>query len=346
MNEELFETRKKDHIRISLREESQSLAHQDWERVKLIPDALPELDFAEVSLAVESLGRVWPTPFFVSSMTAGHSESLNINSILAEACSQRGWMLGVGSQRRELEDLEAHQEWRQILQSFPSVQLASNIGLSQLITTPLATIQKLVEHTQAVALFVHLNPLQECLQPEGTPQFKGGLATLEKLCKTLSIPVIVKEVGSGVSVRVAQRLAEVGVAAIDVSGRGGTHWGRVEGLRTEATSPQALAAQTYKDWGVSTPRALYQLADKNLGTTEVWASGGIRNGLQAVQSLAMGAKRVGLAKPFLEKALLGVGSVVQLMEQLEYELTIGLFCMGIKNISELKQRKVWVWEKE
>lgn len=346
MNEELFETRKKDHIRISLMDESQSLAHDDWSRIQLIPEALPEMNLDEVTLNVESLGRVWRSPYFVSSMTAGHSDSLNLNSILAEACSEKGWLLGVGSQRRELNDDNASKEWKAIRQRYPRVHLASNIGLSQLISTPVAKIKSLVEHTEALSLFVHLNPLQECLQLEGTPQFKGGLRAIETLTKELGIPVIAKEVGSGLSVATARRLAEVGVAAVDVSGRGGTHWGRVEGLRAPVQSPQSLAAETFKDWGVSTPRALYQLSDIKLGRTEIWASGGVRSGLQAAQCIAMGANRVGLARPFLEKALLGVESVVQLMNQLEYELKISLFCTGTKEIGELKQRKVWVWEKE
>jgi isopentenyl-diphosphate delta-isomerase len=304
VNGELFENRKQDHIRISLREESQSYASTDWERVVLQPEALPDLDLSEVSIGVQSLGRSWCSPFFVSSMTAGHAGSLNINSILAEACALRGWMLGVGSQRRELEDLNAAQEWRHLRQRHPSVLLASNIGISQLIHTPTDMIQRLVENTGAIALFVHTNPLQECLQPEGTPQFRGGLRALEKIVKVLSVPVIVKEVGSGMSIKTVARLSDTGVAAVDVSGRGGTHWGRVEGMRAEAKSPQALAAEVFQDWGLSTPRVLKNLAEAegSKNGIEIWASGGIRNGLQAAKCLAMGAKRVGLAKPFLEQA--------------------------------------------
>ncbi|MEY4617032.1 MAG: hypothetical protein RJB66_1992 [Pseudomonadota bacterium] len=346
MNEELFETRKKDHIRISLKEESQSLAQKDWDCIRLIPEALPDLNLSDVSLTVESLGYTWASPFFVSSMTAGHSESLNLNCILAEACSEKSWMLGVGSQRRELEDLDAAKEWKKIRQNYPRVPLVSNIGVSQVINTPISKIQRLIENTEAVALFIHINSLQECLQPEGTPQFKGGIRAIEALVKSLPVPVIVKEVGSGVSVSTARRLANVGVAAIDVSGRGGTHWGRVEGLRSQEQSAQALAAMAFKDWGISTPKALYQLSEIQLDQTEVWASGGIRNGLQATQCLAMGATRIGMAKPLLEKALLGAEPVVQLMNQLEYELKIGLFCVGINKISDLKQRKVWTWETE
>jgi len=355
INDEAFENRKKDHIRCSLSDESQSLATEDWNRIHLIPEALPEIDFEEVSLEVQSLGRTWSCPFFVSSMTGGHSDSLKINSVLAEVCQEKSWLLGVGSQRRELDDSSAPKEWKTLRRSYPRVMLASNIGLSQLIQVHPSKIQELIEHTEAVALFIHTNPLQECLQQEGTPQFRGGLKAIERICRELTIPVVVKEVGSGVSPSTIQKLKNAGVKAVDVSGRGGTHWGRVEGLRSPKQSLKAEAAETFKDWGVSTPMALYAwakwCANATVDTTisnhlemEVWASGGIRNGLQAAKSLALGAQRVGLARPFLETALMGSEAVAELMTLLEYELKMSLFCLGIKNLSELKQRKVWQWE--
>jgi len=352
INETQFETRKKDHIRCALSDESQSLVTQDWDRILLIPEALPEINLDDVSLEVKSLDQIWKNPFFVSSMTAGHSDSFKINSVLAQVCEAQGWLLGVGSQRREIDDLDAHLEWRELRKKYPKVLLASNIGLSQLIQTPIVKIQKLIEHTEAKVLFVHTNPLQECLQIEGTPQFKGGLTAIEKIRKELNIPIVVKEVGSGISVATILRLKNIGVNAVDVSGRGGTHWGRVEGLRSPKQSLNAQAAVSFKDWGLSTPKALYLWSQSNskIGnledqlSMEIWASGGVRNGLQAAKCLALGAQRVGLAKPFLEAALVGPETVTELMCLLEYELKVSLFCLGIKNICELKQRKVWEWE--
>lgn len=354
IQDDAFETRKKDHIRCALSPDAQSLVNEDWDKIFLIPEALPEINLDEVSLAVESLGQFWKTPFFVSSMTAGHSDSLKINSVLAEVCEHKEWLLGVGSQRREIDDPQAYLEWRQLRKTYPKVLLASNIGLTQLISSPIAKIQKLVDHTEAKALFIHTNPLQECLQMEGTPQFRGGLVAIEKLSKVLSVPIIVKEVGSGISTVTIRRLRNMGVAAVDISGRGGTHWGRVEGLRSPQNSLKAQAAETFKDWGLSTPKALYawsQVMGEVEGSPvppsslEIWASGGVRNGLQAAKCLALGAQRVGLAKPFLESAMMGPEAVAQLMALLEYELKISLFCLGIKELRELKQRKVWEWEK-
>lgn len=383
MDETNFELRKKEHIQQSLREESQSLIPNEWDKIFFIPEALPEIDFAEVSLKISSLGQEYPNPYFISSMTAGHPEAPQINSVLAEACSERQWLLGVGSQRKELTSSEASREWKELRKKYPRVLLASNIGLSQIIQTPSREIQKLIESAESKVLFVHTNPLQEALQLEGTPQFKGGYVALEKLVKAISVPVIVKEVGSGISISTIQRLKEVGVAGVDISGRGGTHWGRVEGLRAPALSLQAKAAQTFCDWGLSTPEALYQWhcqqeqqkhsrlsqalsyqaaqADRSTPVSqlnqaspgcgfEIWASGGIRNGLQAAKCVALGAQRVGLAKPFLEAALKGVEAVYESMDLLEYELKLSLFCTGIKNIADLQDsamgRKVWVWQKD
>jgi isopentenyl-diphosphate delta-isomerase len=355
VSESLFELRKKDHIRCSLKDESQSSALKDWDRITLTPEALPEIDFAEVSLSIDSFGQQWATPFYVSSMTAGHSDSLSINAVLAESCEQKGWLLGVGSQRRELSDTHASNEWVKLRQRFPRINLASNIGITQVIQSTPSQIQKLVDSTEAKVLFVHLNPLQEVLQIEGTPQFRGGLNALKKLVGALAVPIVIKEVGVGISATTAKRLFESGIAAIDVSGRGGTHWGRVEGLRAPEQSFQAKAALTFKDWGLSTPQALFQLlgtenSNENIKSwgpgQEVWASGGIRDGLQAAKCLAMGAARIGLARPFLQRALVGVETVIEFMDQLEFELKVSLFCLGIKDIRQLKQRKVWLWEKE
>lgn len=326
--------------------ESQSESSYDWERIQLIPEAIPDFNFDEVSLTVSSLGQSWPSPFFVSSMTGGHADSVAINSKLAEACSQRGWLLGVGSQRRELTDGKAGSEWETIRKRFPNIKIASNIGVAQLIQEKPEAIQKLIDSTQAVALFIHVNALQECLQIEGTPQFRGSWKAIENVKQKLNVPIIVKEVGVGLSASTCRRLADLGIQAVDVSGRGGTHWGRIEGLRASDRSSQKIAAEVFADWGQSTPKILYELSKMSIGSTEIWASGGIRNGLQAVQCLAMGASRVGLARPILQKCVDGVDAVVGLMDQLEYELKIGLFCLGAKNVAELKQRKVWVWQTE
>ncbi|MDX9731888.1 MAG: alpha-hydroxy-acid oxidizing protein, partial [Bdellovibrionales bacterium] len=311
-----FEARKSDHIRASMDPRSQSLG-TGFDRLHFAHEALPEIDFSDVSIATSIFPNAFlnseteSAPFFASSMTAGHSGSVALNERLARACEAKQWIMGVGSQRRELGDVSAAREWSEIRKSCRKVRLMGNLGLSQLIEVmreDSSAVQRLVDSLQAEAMIVHLNPLQEAVQPEGTPRFRGGLAAIEALVRALGrTPVIVKETGCGISAVTAKRLLEAGVAVIDVAGRGGTHWGRIEGLRMGAwaegfkdTSEQAVkreTSQTMKDWGLSTVESLRQVVGVSkvaqTGGPVVWASGGIRSGLDAAKALYLGARAVG-----------------------------------------------------
>ncbi|MCB0411716.1 MAG: alpha-hydroxy-acid oxidizing protein, partial [Bdellovibrionales bacterium] len=189
---EQFEQRKLDHLRLALENSHQTSHLSGFENIEFIHEALPELNFEDVTLQTESLGMPLPTPLLVSSMTAGHAGGVDLNLRLAQACDRRGWMMGVGSQRRELFDPAAAVEWRELRKLFPQVKLLGNIGLSQLISASIEQVERLVESLEASAMIVHTNPLQEVLQIEGTPQFKGGLEALEKIAKSLSVPVVLK----------------------------------------------------------------------------------------------------------------------------------------------------------
>lgn len=338
-----FESRKTDHIRLSLDQKNQAVGHSGFEKIQLIHEALPDLDFDQVSLQTKSLGRKIPTPFLVSSMTAGHTKSVNLNERLASACAEKGWRMGVGSQRRELGDSAAAQEWKTIRKAAPKVSLLGNLGLAQLIQSSLADVERLVDALQAEAMIIHLNALQECMQPEGTPQFRGGLKAIEKLCKKLKVPVVVKETGCGFSRATLKRLRGIGVAAVDVAGLGGTHWGRIEGDRTAEVNVRHQAAITMADWGISTVDSLVNAVAVK-PDYEIWASGGVRSGLDAAKALAMGADVVGVAMPILEAALKGEDELRQKMNELEYELKTVLFCTGAMNISEMQKKKVWQWQ--
>jgi isopentenyl-diphosphate delta-isomerase len=222
----------------------------------------------------------------------------------------------------------------------------SNLGISQVITAKTSEIRGIVEELEAQALVVHLNPLQEALQPEGTPQFRGGFAALERLVRELEVPVMVKETGSGMSPGTLQRLAQVGVAAVDVSGLGGTHWGRIEGARAPAASRGSQAAQVFAEWGESTVDSVLAARDALLKTTHprycIWASGGVRNGLDAAKLIALGAERVGYAQPALQAAMGGEEVLHQWMEQQEFELRVALFCTGCATPAELRKKEgVW-----
>ncbi len=335
-----FEQRKKDHIRLALDPQTQTPHLSQFEKFRLIHEALPEIDFEEVQLGTQLFKENVASPLFVSSMTAGHSDSLNLNLVMAQVCQKRNWAMGVGSQRRELEDQQAKQEWSKIRKQCPQVKFLGNIGLSQATQEPTDAIRRLVDNLEATALFVHLNPLQECLQPEGTPQFKGGLKALEKLVRELTVPVVVKETGCGFSKSTLEKLNGIGLAAVDVAGTGGTHWGRIEGGRSTPTEKLGRVAETFKDWGVSTSESVLNAVGLAKDYS-VWASGGVRNGLQAALLLAMGAQMVGLAKPIIEAALQGEEALDQTMDVLEYELKVALFCTGCKTVRELREKNAW-----
>lgn len=351
MNEPIsqFEGRKCEHIQLALKNENEAVGQSGFDQIKLVHEALPEHDFSEMTLATCILGISCKTPFLVSSMTAGHDGSVDLNMRLAKICAERGWLMGVGSQRRELYDFESgRREWSKVRKQAPQVQLLGNIGLAQLILAKNDQIQSLVDSLEAVAMIVHLNPLQECLQGEGTPQFKGGLQRLTEIVKVLNVPVVVKETGCGFSANTLRRLIETGVAAVDVSGYGGTHWGRIEGQRqnnSHKKSLQAEASATFANWGISTVQSLLNartvlrertvISDTNRNNNnagkkiyEIWASGGVRSGLDAARALALGASCVGLAKPILQAALESEASLLKKMELIEFELKMALFCTG------------------
>jgi len=339
-----FESRKGDHIRLSLSDRNEAVGESGLDRVQLLHEALPDLNFSQISLEVRSLGAKLKTPYLISSMTAGHVDSLNLNLTLAKAASARGWRMGVGSQRREIHDPQAVKEWKTIRKQAPHVQLLGNLGLAQLISSSLEDVERLVEGIEAHGMIIHLNALQECMQPEGTPNFKGGLKAIEKLCARLKrVPVIVKETGCGFSRATLKRLRSTGVAAVDVSGLGGTHWGRIEGARAKSQDVRHQAAQSFASWGISTVDSLVDAMEVK-ADYEVWASGGVRSGVDAAKLLAMGAGTVGFAKPLLEAAVRGDEALDHRMSVLEYELQTALFCLGVATIAELKKKRVWKWQ--
>jgi isopentenyl-diphosphate delta-isomerase len=342
-----FEKRKQDHITLSLSTANQAVGMSGLRSVHLNHEAIPDLDFEEINLETSCLGKALPTPFYVASMTAGHKDAVNINSTLASACRERGWAMGVGSQRRELEaetNAEAIDKWRSLRLEVPDLVLFANIGLSQLIKAKVSGVRRLAEALDAQALCVHLNPLQEAIQPEGTPQFKGAWQTLGNLCRDLQLPVIVKETGCGFHRSTLHRLAKIGPAAVDVSGLGGTHWGRIEGARAGRNSLQEAAAETFADWGEATVDGVLAAREVMAPQTEVWASGGVRSGLDAAKLIATGAHRVGYAKPALEAALAGPDELRRWMGLQEYELRIALFCTGSRTTEHLRE-KTDVWRK-
>lgn len=371
-----FESRKADHIRVAMDPGVQSLG-SGFDSFDFVHEALPEIDFHDVDVTAEIFSgtehaKLLQSPFFMSSMTAGHTGSVSLNEKLARAAEAKGWAMGVGSQRRELLDQDAAREWSSIRAVCPTVTFFGNLGLSQLIHTETDVVRRLADSLQATAMIIHLNPLQESLQTEGTPRFRGGLKAIELLVRDLGRPVIVKETGCGISGRTAEQLISVGVHAIDVAGRGGTHWGRIEGVRagaglnvgplseasgaaSELSKRAAIlsdAAVTLGDWGISTVDSIRQVArvlEARTGNrsgdesgrdvrTELWASGGVRSGLDGAKALALGASMVGIAQPLMAAALKSDNELRHVMDRFDYELKTVLFCQGARNLSELRSR--------
>jgi isopentenyl-diphosphate delta-isomerase len=335
-----FEVRKADHIRLALEARMQATGRSGLDKINLIHEALPDLDFKEVSLSTRLFEYELSAPLFISSMTAGHVGSVGLNLTLARAAENRGWAMGVGSQRRQLFDHAADGEWLKLRKASPKLMLFGNIGLAQVIQTTVDDIRRLADSLEAAAMIVHLNPLQECLQPEGTPRFKGGLKALERLVCELGRPVIVKETGCGLSSATLSRLKGVGFAAVDIGGLGGTHWGRIEGGRAGSDETLQRTAKTFRNWGIATVEALVAAVQLKPDYA-VWASGGLRSGLDAAKTLAMGASMAGFAKPLIKAALSGEECLDREMAILEYELKTALFCTGAKDVATMREMKAW-----
>lgn len=346
-----FETRKIDHMRVAMDPAVQAPG-SGFDAYSFVHEALPEIDFSDVSISSEifsgtSFSKKLASPFFISSMTAGHAGSASINETMAACAESQGWAMGVGSQRRELFDADAASEWKRIRTKCPGAVLYGNIGVSQLIHTDVDVIRRLADSLQASAMIVHLNALQESLQDEGTPQFRGGLASIATLVKALGIPVIVKETGCGISAVTATKLVDAGVHVIDVAGRGGTHWGRIEGVRagegadrkSQRAAILAGASVTLGDWGLSTVESLKQVARvTETSGTRVWASGGVRSGLDGAKALMLGASAIGVAQPIMAAALEGADALRLMMARFDYELKTILFCQGVTTLADLKLR--------
>ena len=335
-----FENRKKDHIRLALDSMSQSKVTTDFGHIRLIHNALPEIDFKDVSLITNILGQSFSSPHFVASMTAGHNDSLQINLNLALAAEKKNWLMAVGSQRREIDDVVMAGEWTEIRKQAPNVKLVSNIGISELIAEPIEKILRLTEATQSIGMIVHLNALQEVIQDRRNGLLKGGLHAIENLVKKSKVPVIIKEVGFGINEEVITKLFAVGVEAVDLAGRGGTHWGFIEGARNHKNGLGPEVAEAFSDWGYSAIELLLELQEKVL-FSPIWASGGIRSGVDSAKCLALGTRAVGIAQPLMKAAVVSQSEVLKTMNLFDDQLRVAMFCMGVSRCEDFLHKKVW-----
>ena len=336
-----IEDRKKEGIIITLNEQVQARETSTLlECVHLIHSALPELNFDEVDTSISFLGHKFSAPILIDSMTGGTHAATKLNETLARAAAKYELGMGVGSQRAGLKSEALAETYKVVRKAAPEIFLMANIGGAQLADNlSLKDAQKLVEMINADALAVHLNPLQELVQPEGEPRFKGVLNRIKELSSKISVPIIVKEVGAGISKEVALRLIKSGVAAINVSGLGGTSWAGVEQIRakTSKNMKKAELGEIFWDWGIPTAASLIEV--RKAVKVPLIASGGLRNGLDIAKCIVLGANLCGMALPMLKHAAESFESLCEFMEGLQFQLQSAMFLVGAKNAKELSKAR-------
>ena len=320
--------RKAEHLRICL-EQPVEVGSTGLERYRFVHQALPEVDLEKIDTSIKFLGKKLAAPILISSMTGGTPEASKINKNLARAAQKMGVAMAVGSQRVAIEKPRLASTF-QIRGVAPDILLFANLGVVQFnYGYGLKECQRAVEMIKADALALHLNPLQEVIQPEGNTNFADLLSKIARVVKELSVPVIAKEVGCGISQEVAKKLYQVGVKIVDTAGWGGTNWAKVEGVRAKNS-----LGETFAQWGISTAESIIQC--HRVKGLEIIGSGGIRNGLETAKAIALGADLVGQALPFLALAAQTTRAVEEKLRLLIRELKITMFCLGVRNVGELK----------
>jgi isopentenyl-diphosphate Delta-isomerase len=327
--------RKADHIRICLEEDVQFRASSGLEKYRFTHHCLPEIDYANLDIKTKFLGKSLGAPILISSMTGGTAQAQQINQRLATVAQTYSLAMGVGSQRVAIEQAQTAPTF-QVRSIAPDILLFANLGAVQLnYGYGAEQCQKAVDLLQADALILHINPLQECIQPQGDLNFSGLLAKIAVVCEKLSVPVIAKEVGNGISAAMAKQLINAGVQAIDVAGAGGTSWSLVESQR----APNDLLKQlgrTFGDWGIPTAECLVDI-HQTYPQMPLIASGGLRNGLDVAKSIGLGAGLAGMALPFLQAADISEEAVIDRVDLLIAELKTAMFCTGSRQLADLRQ---------
>jgi isopentenyl-diphosphate delta-isomerase len=336
--------RKADHIEVCLKEDVQAKkATTGFEDVHLVHKALPEIEREKIDLKTTVFGYRFSAPFFVGAMTGGTQKATKINAAIAEAVEELGIGMGVGSQRIAVDNPKTEHSFSVVREKAPTAFILANIGAPQLVTKYGAKeAKKAVEMVKANALAVHLNALQEAVQPEGDTNYSNLLQRICRLAQELDVPVVVKETGAGISAEDAAMLDAAGVAAVDVAGAGGTSWAAVEYFRAKARqddSSQRLG-ETFWDWGIPTAASLVEVV--NSASLPVIASGGIRTGIDVVKALALGASLASATYPFLAPATKGSEDVKKALNYLVEEVRNAMFLVGANSIQKLRNVPVVV----
>lgn len=330
--------RKEDHIRICLGNQSQARnATAGFEDIQLVHRALPEVNKVKINLSTTFLGKKFSAPIIVGAMTGGTEQATQINSSIAQAVENLGLGMGVGSQRAAVENQKLEETYAITRKMAPNAFLIANIGGVQLVHGyGLKEVKKVVEMIDADAVAVHLNSLQEAVQPEGQTNFKGVLAKIAEVAGALDTPVIVKETGAGISAEDAKALEDAGVKAIDVGGVGGTSFAAVEYHRT--STKQNLCGEPFWDWGI--PTAISLIETVQTVKLPVIASGGLRSGTDIAKALALNATLASISQPILQTAIKSTKETEEKLSCLIEELRNALFLVGAEKITDLAKTSV------
>src|SRR6476659_4917039 len=329
-----IDQRKADHIKINLEKDVRSALTTGLENYHFTHEALPELDLEQVDTSLSLFGKRLAAPILISSMTGGTSDAETINLRLAEAAQQMKIAMGIGSQRAAIEHPEQARTF-QVRRVAPDILLFANLGAVQLnYGYGIDQCRRAVDMIEADALIFHFNPLQEAVQDAGDTNFAGLAKKVEEVCRKLEVPVIAKEVGWGISERTAKLLADCGVQAIDVAGAGGTSWSQVEMHRAPDEFTRELAA-TFVGWGIPTAESILNVR-KSAPDMTIFASGGIKDGLDIAKCIALGATLGGMAGQFLKAAAVSTKSAVQKMKLTKRQVEVTMFAAGVGTLENLR----------
>jgi isopentenyl-diphosphate delta-isomerase len=338
---DIIQERKKEGITIPLTRNVQARRSSNYlEFVRLVHNALPDLDYENIETSCKFLDHELAAPIMIDCMTGGTSHATEINSRLGQLAQKYGLAMGLGSQRAGLRSPQLAETYTIARTKAPDAFLIANIGGAQLSKgLSINEIVEIIEMIKANALAIHLNSLQELIQPEGEPKYGGVLSRIKEIVNAVNVPVIVKEVGAGISSEVAKKLQAAGVAAINIAGSGGTSWAGVEKFRAESAhnTIKERIGELFWDWGI--PTALSLIEVKRVARVPIIASGGLRNGLEIGKCLVLGADCCALAFPFLKKASESLDSLYSFAESLIAELKSTMFLVGSKNLTELRKTR-------
>jgi isopentenyl-diphosphate delta-isomerase len=332
-------SRKDEHVRISL-EKDVSAEYNYWDDIKLIHNALPEINKNKVDLSTTLFGKKLGAPLIIASMTGGYPEAKKINENLAAAAEKYHIGMGVGSQRAALEKPGVKDTYS-VIKNYDIPLRFANIGASQIVLwghkKTMENAQKMIDMIDADVFIVCLNFLQEVVQAEGEANAKGCLNAIEKLADNLNTPVVVKESGAGISYDVAAKLSETKIAGIDVGGLGGTSFAAIEHYRAKMIKDDLheRGGKTFWNWGIPTPTSIIEVGDATNWEIPIIATGGIRNGLDATKALILGANTAGIAHTLLEPASKNKKTTVSTVEAIIKELRAAMFLIGVDEVSKL-----------